>query len=288
MNFDVVIPTYNDRETIVTAIESALQQELLGKVVVVDDGSTDGTADVVAARAGIDDRVELVRQPNGGPGAARNTGATRATATHLVFLDADDRLLPDALLTFATGADSADLVRTGAIIRRGEGSDSIVIAIDDARQFPRGSPLAGSFAIARDLFRRIGGYDEEFRFGENSELLYRAQGDLIARRTRPVFVGGATVVCFRYEERATDHYRSHRIRAAERMLSKYGQLLRSDRETLHNHHAIASELYRQEGRTADALRHGRLAIRARPVSPRSWARLARIGLLHARNARSTT
>ncbi len=95
----VVIPTYNRAGYVAQAIQSALDQELPGgsvEVVVVDDGSTDDTADV-AARFG--SRVRYLRQENRREGAARNNGARLTSAPYLAFLDSDDYYLPGKLAT---------------------------------------------------------------------------------------------------------------------------------------------------------------------------------------------
>src|SRR4051812_16000050 len=90
----VVIPCYNQARFLGEAIESVLRQTHRAReVVVVDDGSTDGTA-AVAARY---PDVQLIRQPNRGLAAARNRGLAESRGAYLVFLDADDRLLPRAL-----------------------------------------------------------------------------------------------------------------------------------------------------------------------------------------------
>lgn len=89
----VVIPCFNYSEYLGKAIRSVQAQQYSSfEIIVVDDGSTDDSA-VVAERAG----VRLIRQPNSGLGAARNTGLAAATGEFVVFLDADDELLPDAL-----------------------------------------------------------------------------------------------------------------------------------------------------------------------------------------------
>lgn len=92
----VVIPTYNHARYLGEAIESVLGQTFKGvEVVVVDDGSTDGTRALVAERYA--EAVVYVRQENRGLPSARNTGLARAKGDYLVFLDADDRLTPDCL-----------------------------------------------------------------------------------------------------------------------------------------------------------------------------------------------
>ncbi|MEJ7872813.1 MAG: glycosyltransferase, partial [Rubrobacteraceae bacterium] len=90
----VVIPCYNQARFLGEAIESVLAQSYpLFEIVVVDDGSTDDTSGVAARYPG----VRCVRQRNQGLAAARNAGLRESKGGYLVFLDADDRLLPDAL-----------------------------------------------------------------------------------------------------------------------------------------------------------------------------------------------
>ena len=90
----VVIPSYNHAQFIDEAIESALRQNHANvEVVVVDDGSTDNTRAVVARH----ERVRYIYQRNLGLARARNTGLDASTGEFVVFLDADDRLLPEAL-----------------------------------------------------------------------------------------------------------------------------------------------------------------------------------------------
>lgn len=90
----VIIPTYNYAHFIGEAIQSVLDQTYRNfEIVVVDDGSTDNTGEVVAQFPA----VRYLPQPNQGIAAARNTGLRSTSGDFLVFLDADDRLLPQAL-----------------------------------------------------------------------------------------------------------------------------------------------------------------------------------------------
>ncbi len=92
----VVIAAYNAERFIAQAIDAVLAQDLRHiEVIVVDDGSTDATGDIL--RRYSDPRLKVFRQKNGGVSAARNAGIAAAHAPYIFFLDADDILLPDAL-----------------------------------------------------------------------------------------------------------------------------------------------------------------------------------------------
>lgn len=92
----VIIPTYDRAAMVCEAIDSVLAQSLPDvEVIVVDDGSTDGTADMLSRRYG--DRIRYLYQENQGRSVARNRGIRAARGDYLVFLDSDDRLLPRAL-----------------------------------------------------------------------------------------------------------------------------------------------------------------------------------------------
>jgi glycosyltransferase involved in cell wall biosynthesis len=92
----IVIPLYNKKKFIKRALASALEQTFAPlEIIVVDDGSTDGSPDSVLAFN--DPKISLVRQENLGPGAARNTGLSLARGKYVAFLDADDEYLPTFL-----------------------------------------------------------------------------------------------------------------------------------------------------------------------------------------------
>jgi hypothetical protein len=92
----VIIPLFNKERWIRRALDSVASQSYEDfEVLVVDDGSTDGSAQLVAGYG--DERFRLIRQSNAGPGAARNRGIAEARGELLAFLDADDEWLPDYL-----------------------------------------------------------------------------------------------------------------------------------------------------------------------------------------------
>jgi len=98
VNVSIIIPAHNAAETIAETLESLLVQAFSGwEAIVVDDGSSDGTAAIAASFAERDARIRVISQPQGGVSAARNAGIALARYDWLLFLDADDWLLPQHL-----------------------------------------------------------------------------------------------------------------------------------------------------------------------------------------------
>lgn len=133
--FAVIVTCYNYRDYVVEAVESALAQTRAPKqIIVVDDGSTDGSTALLQERYGHDPRVTLVCGPNGGQLVAFQRGAAAAEADVLCFLDADDAWTPGYLAALGEVYDAradvdfvySDIVRFGGEDRRvGEGPAAI-------------------------------------------------------------------------------------------------------------------------------------------------------------------
>ena len=98
--FSVVIPLYNKEPYIKDCLDSIMSQTFSDfEVVIVDDGSTDNSVDLVK-RLYPSDKVRIIQKINGGPSSARNKGVQEAKGEWIVFLDADDLFLPNALENF--------------------------------------------------------------------------------------------------------------------------------------------------------------------------------------------
>ncbi len=125
VRFSAVIPVYNRAGLIERCVESVRSQHHRpAEIIVVDDGSSDGTGDVVEAMAS----VRLVRQPNGGAWSARSTGLRTATSPWVAFLDSDDLWEPDHLERIAGAIEAtggvAALYFDDTIRGRSEGQGS--------------------------------------------------------------------------------------------------------------------------------------------------------------------
>ncbi len=115
----VVVPAYGVEAWLGECLDSLLAQEHRAlEVVVVDDGSPDRSAAIAEGYAARDDRVRVVRRPNGGLGAARNTGVASATGEYLAFADSDDVVPPAAYATLVAALErSGSDFATGSCVR---------------------------------------------------------------------------------------------------------------------------------------------------------------------------
>lgn len=196
-HFSVIIPVYNNAETLGRAIESVLKQDYPAhEIIVVDDGSTDDSA-AVARRYGAP--VKLVQQPNAGVSAARNLGAQTAESEWLAFLDADDWYYPARLGLYAAlirqmpqaGFLTGDFdyrdennVRLGGSMEKTVLGRRLLEQCDDSR-FSRmdaddfGDFIAAHFGdthtltLRRETFMQLGGYDTRYQVCEDVHFLVR-------------------------------------------------------------------------------------------------------------------
>lgn len=173
----VIIPLYNKEPIIERSLQSVISQDYDDfEVVVVNDGSTDRSADIV--RSINDPRIRLIEQENGGPSKARNTGTKNARGEWIVFLDADDELLPGALTNFHTKTiehpnhdmffgrmstcSGEDEKRTERLIK-----DNFKAYCCDKLYIGPGSTIYRTSLLMDNLF------DERIRRNEDIELLFR-------------------------------------------------------------------------------------------------------------------
>lgn len=210
----VVIPAFNAATTIRSAVRSTLTQTVpVLEVIVVDDGSTDATAEVVA---GIDDaRVRLVSRANGGPSAARNAGIAAARGEWVAFLDSDDLWLPRYVET-ATAALSAapnpGFAYTDAYVfdaGRGQVKQGSAMDALDPPPPDRASFLAAllrrnfvftSATVPAAVLSAVGGYDEALTLSEEYDLWLR----ILVAGYDPVWMGGRLAI-YRMHPGQTSH-----------------------------------------------------------------------------------
>jgi len=194
----VIIPCYNQAHFLDEAIESVLAQTYSSReIIVVDDGSTDNTATVARCHS----PVGYIYQENAGPSAARNTGVKESRGEYLVFLDADDRLLPEALeigvgclrqhpeCAFASGFCRL-IVADGSLLGKPEQPS---IARDYYLEFLRRNYIwcPGSVIYQRSIFEIVKGFDTSLGRCEDYDLFLRITKD------HPIFCHNQFVADYR-------------------------------------------------------------------------------------------
>lgn len=182
--FSVVIPLYNKRKYIRRAVDSVLAQNFSDfELIVVDDGSTDGSEEQLQGVA--DNRLKIIRQVNMGAGPARNSGMGAANGNIIAFLDADDAWLPNHLedlekITVAfpeAGLLSTKCIETTAsqlpnrpIINKKPNIRIVDYFLEASRNI--GYINSTSAAIKQDVFEKLGGFRDS-KVGEDLEYWAR-------------------------------------------------------------------------------------------------------------------
>jgi len=172
----VVIPVHNGERYLGEAVESALSQTLApANIIVVDDGSEDGTPDVVRR---FRPRVDYIRQDRSGAGSARNRGVAMTTGELVAFLDADDVWLLDKLqrqMEALPHDESAAMVFGSVVQFPSPDLDERSRAALHFNSDPMPGPCASTLLIRRRDFMRAGWFDPKLALGDFVEWYSRAR-----------------------------------------------------------------------------------------------------------------
>jgi hypothetical protein len=230
LSVSVVVPTYNRERYIGECLESILtQSHPPGQVIVVDDGSTDGTPQELSQ---FGSAIEVLRQPNGGKSRALNHALQHVRGSLVWIFDDDDVAERDSLAVRFSALESdprADFVYSGHRIGC-DGPDGRIVAGQVYRLPPvaegrlpqvlaQGCFFTQQGVLARrSLYERVGPFDEEFRRGQDYEMLLR-----MARAGRGIGLDVPTFVFRRHEgvRGAAGHEHDSRLRDAVWMQSEH-------------------------------------------------------------------
>ncbi len=182
----VIIPVHNGERYLAAALESVFAQTYEPtEVVVVDDGSTDGTA--MVARG--DPRVIYIYQPNQGVPVARNAGIDRSTGELLAFLDADDLWVPEKL------ARQVDYLASHPEVSLTFTHQRLFLSSDTAEvpawvrreQLGQDHPgyVPSAMVVRRGVFETVGRFNPAYRIGEDSDWFFRARDAGVAMTVLP-------------------------------------------------------------------------------------------------------
>lgn len=187
MQVSIIVSTYQRRELVLCTVSSLLRQDYptdQTEIIVVIDGSTDGTAEALRTTPG-SNRLMLIEQENRGLAGARNSGMRAAAGELLIFLD-DDMLCAKQLVRAHVEAHSERtcLIGLGAIYVAPESRGTLAAAYFETtlgapylrlrdnpeEAWPTDTWSFGNTSIRRDLLEHAGGFDESFRMREDAEL----------------------------------------------------------------------------------------------------------------------
>jgi glycosyltransferase involved in cell wall biosynthesis len=174
--FSIIIPVYNRASLVSSTIESVLNQVCKDfEIILIDDGSSDelekNISYYIAKKALI-----FHAQPNSGVSAARNKGASLSKGKYLIFLDSDDHVTQNWLLDFETKINpkNPEIIYCGINRLKDNNLEEYTNPRNpykDGKSF--GNVIPGSFCIKSTFFNKIGGYDDNLAYGENTELSFR-------------------------------------------------------------------------------------------------------------------
>ncbi len=221
MIFSVIVPTYNRLKSLKRTLESIfLQEHPEYEIVVVDDGSTDGTCDFLSEIAS-SGKIRFVTQENRGPASARNTGIKITRGRFLAFTD-DDCVVPRTWLKqLQEGFKSVEIAIVGGAARNrvignlfSETSQQIVnyfVSELNAEGRMSGFLTSNNIAYRREALTSAGGFDERFRKAGGEERALHAI--IMHRGGRSIFTSKLIV----------DHYHDMSARSFFRQQRNYGR-----------------------------------------------------------------
>lgn len=270
----VVIPAFNAERFVGEALESVLRQTYSTiETIVVDDGSTDGTSDVVS---GYGDQVRLVRQSNGGVSSARNHGIASARGELIAFLDADDLWLPQkvaAQVDRMVRRSELAYVYTGyRIVDSNLRPQSEVVFVHPSSAMrntlllePPVVWVSSTCLFPARLLRALGGFDEKLSTSADTELALRAG---LGRSIDGV---PRALALYRQHETQMHHdpdaMARDMTRVFERVFGPSGNAPAAlSGRAWSNLHATLGLEYARQGRPSSALRHLLLSLRRDPRS----------------------
>ena len=182
----VVIPLYNKEKAIAATLQSVLAQTYKDyEVIVVDDGSTDASAEVVQSISAKSNKIRLIQKPNGGVCSARNRGIREAKNEYIALLDGDDlwdatfleeqvRLIQDFPKAGMWGVNTA-FIRGGKYYKWAQGMPEGYRGYVEDYFGTQHNDLfcSSSVVIRKEVFENVGYFDERISASEDLDMWYR-------------------------------------------------------------------------------------------------------------------
>ena len=288
----VVLPVYNDEALVESALDSILGQDFTSfEVIVVDDGSTDGTSARLESYRP-DDRITLVdHEQNRGLPAALNTGLSLAEGKYLMRQDADDLSLPTRMQKqhdFLESNPDICVLTTGVevIDESGDIKYSFMGPVDPGQCLDeRNAIFHGAVMVRRQSLEAVGGYDEFFRFCQDYDLWIRLHEDGCEIRTlqEPLYQlrRDETLLSIEQRHRISIYAILARLSQERKQLLKrrareegidtvYNQFNPIEQSRYHQRMSLANV---EHGNRLSAARHAIVGILKQPGTPKPYGHL---------------
>ncbi len=277
----IVVPTFNRKPFLGDALQSILDQTYRDwEALIVDDGSTDATSEIVATFMKRDSRIRFVSHPQRrGAQAARNTGIHAAQGDWIAFLDSDDQWLPDSLSVRLEilKKRNVDVVYSDCLVLTPEAVEARLFGVSPAnghvykRLLRQPGPMFQSLLLSKRSLSEIGYLDESIiSFQEWDTAIRLARHCTFAFVTKPTFI-------YKCQHQATISKDAFRTAAGyEQVLSKHSlSVLRyCGPSCLASHYHTAARLHKEAKDIAGARRCELKAIALWPFGQRIGSRAA--------------
>lgn len=264
MQVSVIIPVSNAAATVERAFRSAREQRGIElEIILVDNGSTDGSAELLQELASGDTRTRFTREVQPGAAAARNHGARLAVGDWLQFLDADDYLLPGKLarqVALGRRTEARWVIGRYRYQRHGIDRVSPPLTVDPWIDLAhcRGFGNTNANLYRADFFREVGGMDPDYAVAEDYRLYFKllragyppvkdsVLGSHYDHRPRPGGTPQQATDRLRYTRIVIDHLREHTpVRFTRRRPALRAALLRAFARSFTLHPPTAKNLIRE-------------------------------------------
>ena len=208
----VIVPVYNVRDYLENCIQSVRDQSFADwELLLIDDGSDDGSGELCRAAAGADPRVRCIAQANAGVSAARNAGLDAAAGDYVTFLDADDTFAPDHLKTLYELAvrTGAEVTASGMALRGADGAVFMEIRLAPGIYTGTKEILSQYLLASEQIFggcnklflRRLIGDTRFAPYRRSEDALFSAQ--VLSRAERYAVSGEVGYIYYRRADSAT-------------------------------------------------------------------------------------
>jgi glycosyltransferase involved in cell wall biosynthesis len=288
MSVSVVMTCRDEEATVEQAVRSVEAQTIFDSVeeiIVVDDGSRDGSGAVLDRLAREIEKLRMLKTPGLGQSAARNRAVLAAKGEFIAILDGDDFWTPEKLerqLPAFASSEKIGLVYGDIVdFSREDATDGRLVTVrrfhpESSHQlrdyFVHDGPIVPStFVVRRSVFGDVGLFDESLRIGEETEFCLR-----VAEKWRFCHVPGAFTFKRRHSRQLStrlDAFLPNSARVTQQFASRHPDLGRLAGRRMARVHAKVGVDCTMKGERRNALRHDLAAIRLAPLYWRAWANL---------------